>query len=99
MADEGTFATTAEIGRKAGDNASSTAIAEAYTNDFIKQVESEINNHSYWKTALQIKKCPHHSTLTKFRKTFNSTKIHEIFLKIVALLHSYNILKDYNSSI
>lgn len=43
MADEGTFATTAEIGRKAGDNASTTATAEAYTNDFIKQVESEIN--------------------------------------------------------
>lgn len=43
MADEGTFATTAEILRKAGLHANSTATAEAYTNDFIKQAESFIN--------------------------------------------------------
>jgi hypothetical protein len=43
MADTGIFATTAEILRKAGANASSTAAAEAYTNDFIAQAESEIN--------------------------------------------------------
>lgn len=43
MADTGIFATTAEIGRKAGANASSTSTAEAYTNDFIAQAESFIN--------------------------------------------------------
>ena len=44
MADEGTFCTTAEVGRKAGANASATSIAEAYTNDFVKQAESYINS-------------------------------------------------------
>ena len=43
MADTGIFATTAEIARKAGAGANSTATAEAYTNDFIAQAESEIN--------------------------------------------------------
>lgn len=43
MADEGIFATTTEIQRKAGDEADSTATAEAYTNDFISQAESLIN--------------------------------------------------------
>lgn len=43
MADTGIFATTAEIGYKAGANASSTSTAEAYTNSFIAQAESLIN--------------------------------------------------------
>ena len=43
MVDTGIFATTAEIVRKAGVGASATATAEAYTNDFIAQAESEIN--------------------------------------------------------
>ena len=43
MADEGIFATTAEVQRKAGENASSTSNVEAYINDFIAQAESEIN--------------------------------------------------------
>jgi len=43
MADTGIFATTAEIGYKAGANASTTAKAEAYTNSFIAQAESWIN--------------------------------------------------------
>jgi hypothetical protein len=43
MVDTGIFATTAEIVRKAGVGASSTATAEAYTNDFITQAESYIN--------------------------------------------------------
>lgn len=43
MADTGIFATTAEIQRKAGAGASATSKAEAYTNDFISQAESEIN--------------------------------------------------------
>ena len=43
MADEGVFATTAEIVRKAGANASSVATGEAYTNDFVAQAESTIN--------------------------------------------------------
>ena len=46
MADDGIFATTAEIGRKAGANASSTSIAEAYTNQFIAEAESYINTAS-----------------------------------------------------
>jgi len=43
MADTGIFATTTEIQRKAGANASATSTAEAYTNDFISQAESFIN--------------------------------------------------------
>jgi len=43
MVDTGIFATTAEIQRKAGNNASATSKAEAYTNDFIAQAESFIN--------------------------------------------------------
>lgn len=43
MADTGIFATTAEVQRKAGANASATSKAEAYVNDYMTQVESEIN--------------------------------------------------------
>lgn len=43
MADTGIFCTTAEVVRKAGSGASSTATAEAYTNDFVTQAESYIN--------------------------------------------------------
>jgi beta-galactosidase/beta-glucuronidase len=43
MADTGIFATTAEVVRKAGFGANSTATAEAYTNDFMTQAESFIN--------------------------------------------------------
>ncbi len=43
MADTGIFATTAEILRKAGANASAVSVTEAYTNDFVAQAESEIN--------------------------------------------------------
>lgn len=43
MADTGIFATTAQIGYKAGANASATSKAEAYTNFFIGQAESYIN--------------------------------------------------------
>jgi len=43
MADTGIFATTAEVQRKAGSGASATSKAEAYTNDFMTQVESFIN--------------------------------------------------------
>lgn len=43
MADTGIFCTTAEVLRKAGANASATAAAEAYTNDFVTQAESLIN--------------------------------------------------------
>jgi len=43
MADTGIFATTAEVLRKAGSGASATSSAEAYVNDFMTQVESEIN--------------------------------------------------------
>lgn len=43
MADTGIFATTAEVQRKAGANASSTANVEAYINDFMTQAESIIN--------------------------------------------------------
>ena len=44
MADTGIFATTAEVARKAGANASATSVAEAYTNDYMTQVESLINS-------------------------------------------------------
>ena len=43
MADTGIFATTAEVQRKAGANASSTSNVEAYINDFMTQAESKIN--------------------------------------------------------
>lgn len=43
MADTGIFCTTAEVLRKAGAGASATSSAEAYTNDFVTQAESEIN--------------------------------------------------------
>lgn len=43
MADTGIFATTAEVSRKAGANASATSNVEAYINDFITQAESYIN--------------------------------------------------------
>jgi hypothetical protein len=45
MADTGIFATTAEIGYKAGSGKSSTSAAEAYTNSFIAQAESYINSY------------------------------------------------------
>ena len=44
MADTGIFATTAEVERKAGANASATSKAEAYVNDYMTQVESLINS-------------------------------------------------------
>ena len=44
MADTGIFATTAEVGYKAGANASATSKAEAYVNSFMTQVESQINS-------------------------------------------------------
>lgn len=43
MVDTGIFATTAEVQRKVGANANTTANAEAYINDFMTQVESFIN--------------------------------------------------------
>ena len=46
MADTGIFATTEEVKRKAGVNASTTSAAELYINDFMTQVESEINTLS-----------------------------------------------------
>jgi len=44
MVDTGIFATTAEVERKAGANASATSKAEAYVNDYMTQVESQINS-------------------------------------------------------
>ena len=46
MADTGIFATTAEVQRKAGANASSVSNVEAYINDFMTQAESLINTLS-----------------------------------------------------
>ena len=43
MVDTGIFATTAEVERKVGTNASATSKAEAYVNDYMTQVESQIN--------------------------------------------------------
>jgi len=44
MADTGIFATTAEVQRKVGANASSTYNVEAAINDFMTQAESLINS-------------------------------------------------------
>ena len=43
MADTGIFATTVEVQRKVGINASATSNTEAYINDFMTQAESYIN--------------------------------------------------------
>lgn len=43
MADTGIFATTAEVQRKVGANASSTSNTEAYINQFMTEAESYIN--------------------------------------------------------
>ena len=44
MVDTGIFATTAEVLRKSGANASSVSTAEAYVNDYMTQAESLINS-------------------------------------------------------
>lgn len=44
MADEGIFATTEEVKRKAGANVSATSAVELYINDYMTQVESLINS-------------------------------------------------------
>lgn len=43
MADTGIFATTAEVQRKVGANADTTANTEAYINQFMTEAESFIN--------------------------------------------------------
>jgi hypothetical protein len=43
MADTGIFCTTAEVGYKAGANASAVSKAETYTNNYVAQAESYIN--------------------------------------------------------
>ncbi len=44
MADTGIFATTLEVQRKVGANASSTSNVESYINDYMTQAESYINS-------------------------------------------------------
>ena len=44
MADTGIFATTAQVQGKAGAGASATSKAEGFVNDYMFQVESEINS-------------------------------------------------------
>jgi hypothetical protein len=48
MADTGIFATTAEIGYKAGNGKSAVSSAEAYTNSYIAQAESYINTRTLY---------------------------------------------------
>jgi hypothetical protein len=48
MVDTGIFCTTAEVGYKAGANASTTSIAEAYTNSYVAQAESRINSDTLY---------------------------------------------------
>jgi len=43
MADTGIFATTAEVQRKVGANASTTSNVEAYINQYMTEAESYIN--------------------------------------------------------
>ena len=40
------FATTAEVARKSGANASAVSVAAAYVDDYMTQAESEINAHT-----------------------------------------------------
>lgn len=59
MVDTGIFATTAEVQRKAGANASTVSNTETYINDFMTQAESLINvtvryNFSNTYTSLNI---------------------------------------------
>ncbi len=61
MADTGIFATTAEVSRKAGANASTTSNVEAYINDYMTQVEAYINvytriNYSDTYSSLNVDK-------------------------------------------
>ena len=46
MADEGIFATTAEVQRKVGANVSSVSNVEAFINQYMAEAESFINNVS-----------------------------------------------------
>jgi len=46
MADTGVFCTNAEVLQKAGVNANATAIAVAWTDILLPQIESRINNES-----------------------------------------------------
>ena len=46
MADEGIFASTADVEKKCGANASATSKAEAYCNNYLFQAESFINAKS-----------------------------------------------------
>lgn len=46
MVDTGIFATTAEVIRKCGANASAVSATEAYINDFMTQAESMINTET-----------------------------------------------------
>ena len=46
MADTGIFATTAEVQRKVGANASATSNTEAYINQYMPEAESMINTVS-----------------------------------------------------
>lgn len=59
MVDTGIFATTAEVQRKVGANASATANVEAYINQFMTEAESYINvstgvNYSDTYTTLNV---------------------------------------------
>ncbi len=53
MTEAGTMATQAEVARKAGNFASATSTAEAYTNVYILQAESYVNSKTLkdWTTA------------------------------------------------
>ena len=42
MVDQGTLAATADIAKKAGANASTVSVAEAYTNVYVKEAEGRI---------------------------------------------------------
>ena len=44
MADTGIFCSGVEVGRKSGENASGVSKSEAYTNQYISEVESQINS-------------------------------------------------------
>jgi outer membrane protein OmpA-like peptidoglycan-associated protein len=83
MSDTGIFATTAEVSRKAGANASSTANVEAYINQFMAESESWIN------TVCKV------NFSTKYATLDTATK--EI-LKMVASSHSAMAVINFDHS-
>lgn len=57
MAEEGTLCINADVLKKAGANASSTATAEAYTNVFIKMAEAHLSSSARYDWVTNYASC------------------------------------------